>query len=55
MKNYSQGDLNVMEQQERARFVNSLSGFKSANLIGTKDLNGSLHLGKPSPLLRVSR
>ena len=29
------------EQRYRAVFINSLSGFKSVNLIGTKDLNNN--------------
>jgi flavin reductase (DIM6/NTAB) family NADH-FMN oxidoreductase RutF len=29
-----------MDSHYRARFINSLSGFKSVNLIGTQDLNG---------------
>ncbi len=32
------------EQRKRARFINSLSGFKSANLIGTKDIKGQTNL-----------
>ncbi|WP_047049015.1 flavin reductase family protein [Vibrio mexicanus] len=53
MKNYSQGDLNSMEQRERARFVNSLSGFKSANLIGTKDLKGNENLSIVSSVFHL--
>jgi flavin reductase (DIM6/NTAB) family NADH-FMN oxidoreductase RutF len=33
-----------MPNRYRAKFVNSLSGFKSANLIGTQDLNGQTNL-----------
>ncbi|WP_448568014.1 flavin reductase family protein [Thalassotalea ganghwensis] len=33
-----------MEQRYRANLVNSLSGFKSANLIGTMDSNGKTNL-----------
>ena len=48
-----------MEQRERARLINSLSGFKSANLIGTCDKQGLenlavvssvVHLGSNPPL-----
>lgn len=37
-------DLAIMEQRYRAHFVNSLSGFKSANLIGTVDAQGNENL-----------
>jgi flavin reductase (DIM6/NTAB) family NADH-FMN oxidoreductase RutF len=33
-----------MPDRKRALFVNSLSGFKSANLIGTQDINGRTNL-----------
>lgn len=33
-----------METQYRAKFINSLSGFKSVNLIGSKDFNGNTNL-----------
>lgn len=53
-------DLNNMAQRYRAMFVNSLSGYKSANLIGTVDQNGktnlaimssAFHLGANPPLM----
>lgn len=37
-------DLMGLEQRYRAAFVNSLSGFKSVALIGTKDANGQTNL-----------
>lgn len=49
-----------LSQRDRARFINSLSGFKSANLIGTKDNKGqtnlciissAFHLGANPPLI----
>ena len=33
-----------MDNRYRAKFINSLSGFKSVNLIGTQDLNGQSNL-----------
>ena len=51
-----------MPSQRRAAFVNSLSGFKSANLIGTADATGHtnlaimssvVHLGSHPPLLAL--
>ena len=52
----------ALPQRHRARLVNSLSGFKSANLIGTADANGQpaccivssvVHLGSNPALLGV--
>ncbi|MEP1596260.1 MAG: flavin reductase, partial [Halieaceae bacterium] len=51
-----------MEQRFRAAFINSVSGFKPANLVGTadKDRNSNLaivssvvHLGSHPPLLAL--
>ncbi|MFA0078054.1 flavin reductase family protein [Vibrio artabrorum] len=55
----SRQDIQAMDQRERARLINSLSGFKSANLIGTRDKQGLenlavvssvVHLGSNPPL-----
>jgi flavin reductase (DIM6/NTAB) family NADH-FMN oxidoreductase RutF len=52
--------LNNLEQRYRAHLINSLSGFKSANLLGTVDSHGQenlsivssvFHLGANPPLL----
>ncbi|PMG27762.1 flavin oxidoreductase [Vibrio splendidus] len=57
--NLSRQDIQTMDQRERARLINSLSGFKSANLIGTCDKQGLenlavvssvVHLGSNPPL-----
>ncbi|MCC4781352.1 flavin reductase family protein [Vibrio lentus] len=57
--NLSRQDIQTMDQRERARLINSLSGFKSANLIGTYDKQGLenlavvssvVHLGSNPPL-----
>lgn len=62
MKVYHQSDLDKMEKRYRAAFVNSLSGFKSANLIGTQNSQGqsnlaifssAFHLGSDPALLAV--
>lgn len=37
---YSLSDIENMDQRYRAQFVNSLSGFKSANLVGTVSATG---------------
>ena len=58
--NYDSHSIAMMEPRTRARFINSLSGFKSANLIGTCDLDGNenlaivssaFHLGATPPLM----
>ncbi len=55
-------DLASMERRYRAAFVNCLSGFKAANLIGTRDRDGgcnlaimssAVHLGSHPPLLAL--
>lgn len=60
MKTYKQQDLAKMNDRDRARFVNCLSGFKSANVIGTRDrhqqnnlamISSVVHLGSNPPLL----
>ncbi|MEH6607917.1 MAG: flavin reductase [Halioglobus sp.] len=59
---FSSRDLAAMPSQRRAAFVNSLSGFKSANLIGTANTSGHtnlaimssvVHLGSHPPLLAL--
>jgi len=44
MVHFSQSDLDGMEQRYRANFINSLSGFKSANLVGTVNLQQQTNL-----------
>lgn len=60
LKQIDSTDINAMEQRFRAHFINSLSGFKSANLVGTVDANGVsnlaivssvFHLGATPPLV----
>ncbi|MDV6314849.1 flavin reductase family protein [Idiomarina sp. HP20-50] len=60
MRTYKQQDLANMEDSERACFVNCLSGFKSANVIGTRDrhqqnnlamISSVVHLGSNPPFL----
>jgi flavin reductase (DIM6/NTAB) family NADH-FMN oxidoreductase RutF len=43
-KQYSASDIANMEHRHKAHFVNSLTGFKSANLIGTINANGITNL-----------
>ncbi|PFG58555.1 flavin reductase (DIM6/NTAB) family NADH-FMN oxidoreductase RutF [Vibrio sp. ES.051] len=55
----SKRDIQAMEQRHRTRLINSLAGYKSANLIGTRDQQGQenlsvvssvVHLGSNPPL-----
>jgi flavin reductase (DIM6/NTAB) family NADH-FMN oxidoreductase RutF len=59
-KRFEIDDIDALPQRFRAAFINSVSGFKSANLIGTADATGKtnlsivssvLHLGSHPPLL----
>lgn len=60
MKRFHRTDLDAMEQRFRAAFVNSLSGFKSASIIGTCDsrrntnlciVSSVVHIGSNPPLM----
>ena len=59
---FRSSDINTMDTHRRAAFVNSLSGFKSANLVGTANAQGhtnvaimssAVHLGSKPPLLAL--
>ncbi len=60
MKNITTDHINEMEHRYRASFINSLTGFKSVALIGTKNkanqenlsiFNSLVHLGSNPPLI----
>ncbi len=60
MKYYSKEDLNELSSRYRAHFINSVTGYKSSNLIGTVSEEGTTnlaifssvtHLGSNPPLL----
>ncbi len=60
MKHYTQADICAMDAHYRRNFVNTLAGFKSANLVGTKSpdghenvaiFNSVIHLGADPPLM----
>jgi len=42
--NITEQEFRSFEERKRARFINSLSGFKSANLVGTKSKSGQTNL-----------
>lgn len=57
---YTLQDIQNMEKIERINFINAITGYKSANLIGTKDESGNenlaifssvTHLGSNPPLI----
>ncbi|MFY8275216.1 flavin reductase family protein [Pseudoalteromonas sp. SSDWG2] len=59
---FSKDDIDAMPSRFRAHFVNSLSGYKSANLVGTTDGKGQhnlaivssvVHLGAQPPLVAL--
>lgn len=51
--NFSEESILSMEQRRRAAFINSLSGFKSASLIGTIDANGATNLAIFSSIVHI--
>ncbi len=60
MKSFAEADISALDKSYRIRLINSLSGIKSANLIGTKSKGGDenlalfssvVHLGADPPLL----
>lgn len=53
MKRFLRSDIDAMEQRFRAAFVNSLSGFKSASVIGTSDRQGATNLCIVSSVVHV--
>ncbi|HKL40111.1 MAG TPA: flavin reductase [Cryomorphaceae bacterium] len=50
---YTAGDIADMEKRFRANFINSISGFKSANLIGTVNQNGETNLAVFSSVVHI--
>ena len=50
---FSSDDISKMEKRKRAAFVNSLSGFKSASLIGTVDVEKNANLAIFSSIVHI--
>ena len=46
-------DFDTIEKRDRARFINSLSGFKSLCLVGTKDSQGQSNLAPISSVFHI--
>ncbi|WP_434930473.1 flavin reductase family protein [Shewanella sp. HL-SH5] len=53
MKHLTSEDITALEPRFRARFINSLSGFKSANLVGTQDAMGITNLSMISSAFHI--
>ena len=53
MTTYNASDVESWERFYRANFINSLTGFKSVNLIGTVDGQGQLNLGIFSSIVHI--
>ena len=60
MQHFSAEDIKTMDRIYRLNLINSITGYKSANLIGTQDLeantnlaifNSVIHLGSEPPLI----
>lgn len=52
-EHFTEADIEQLEQRKRARLVNSLSGFKSVNLIGTQSLAGDTNLSIVSSVFHL--
>ncbi|MFD2176059.1 flavin reductase family protein [Veronia pacifica] len=50
---WSRTAIDASDDRFRAKFINSLSGFKSANLIGTADTNGNTNLAIVSSVFHI--
>ncbi len=53
MASYSTADIASWERFYRANFINSLTGFKSVNLIGTVNTAGQVNLGVFSSIVHI--
>ncbi len=53
MASYSISDIESWERFYRANFINSLTGFKSVNLIGTVSEQGQINIGIFSSIVHI--
>ncbi len=53
MASYTTSDIGSWERFYRANFINSLTGFKSVNLIGTVNEQGQINLGIFSSIVHI--
>lgn len=52
-QHFTLDDILTMEQRSRANFINGLSGYKSANLIGTQNASGQTNLAIVSSVVHI--
>ena len=52
-KHITSEDISAMDKQFRVHFINSLSGFKSVSLVGTKAKNGDINVAIFSSLVHI--
>ncbi len=50
---FTKHDFNALPRRFRARLINSLSGFKSANLVGSADANKNMNLSMVSSVVHL--
>lgn len=53
MKKYTRKDIDNLDRLSRANLINSISGFKSANLVGTRSAQGISNLAIVSSVIHV--
>lgn len=53
IKSYDHFDFPAMEKRFRGSFFNSLTGFKSVNLVGTLNKNGDTNLSVMSQIVHL--
>lgn len=53
MKTFKRNELDQLAQRYRTHLINGLSGFKSANLIGSQDADGQLNLAIVSSVVHL--
>ena len=54
MKTFSTNDIENMEQRYRTTFINSMSGFKSLNLVGTINEQEKINLAIFNSIFHVN-
>ena len=52
-KQFLESEIESLDKRYRANLINSLSGFKSANLLGTKDATGQENLAIISSAVHI--
>ena len=50
---FSSSDISNLDKIDRLKLINSITGLKPANLIGTKSLNGNTNLAIFSSIIHI--